>query len=86
MGRTPPFLRLKNVTLGYNLPVMLLASRIHASQIKVYVSAANLLTFTKYTGFDPEVSRNEQSTLSQGIDYSAYPGSKSFLGGLSISF
>lgn len=79
------FLRLKNVTLGYNLPKSI-ASKIHASQIKVYVSAANLLTWTKYTGFDPEVSRNEQSTLTQGIDYSVYPGSKSFLGGLSISF
>lgn len=79
------FLRLKNITLGYNLP-RAIASKIHASQVKVYVSAANLLTFTKYTGFDPEVSRNEQSTLSQGIDYSVYPGSKSFLGGLSISF
>ncbi|SEJ55141.1 TonB-linked outer membrane protein, SusC/RagA family [Dyadobacter sp. SG02] len=79
------FLRLKNVTLGYNLPKSI-ASKIHASQIKVYVSAANLLTWTKYTGFDPEVSRNEQSTLAQGIDYSVYPGSKSFLGGLSISF
>ncbi|GGN05147.1 SusC/RagA family TonB-linked outer membrane protein [Dyadobacter beijingensis] len=79
------FLRLKNVTLGYNLPKSI-ATKIHASQIKVYVSAANLLTWTKYTGFDPEVSRNEQSTLAQGIDYSVYPGSKSFLGGLSISF
>lgn len=79
------FLRLKNVTLGYNLPKAI-ASKIHASQVKVYLSAANLLTWTKYTGFDPEVSRNEQSTLTQGIDYSVYPGSKSFLGGLSISF
>ncbi|MEO6285914.1 MAG: TonB-dependent receptor [Dyadobacter sp.] len=79
------FLRLKNVTLGYNFPKSI-ASKIHSSQIKVYVSAANLATWTKYTGFDPEVSRNEQSTLGQGIDYSIYPSSKSFLAGLSISF
>jgi TonB-linked SusC/RagA family outer membrane protein len=79
------FLRLKNITLGYNLPKSI-ASKIHSSQIKVYVSAANLATWTKYTGFDPEVSRNEQSTLGQGIDYSIYPSSKSFLVGLSISF
>jgi TonB-linked SusC/RagA family outer membrane protein len=79
------FLRLKNITLGYNLPKSI-ASKIHSSQIKVYVSAANLVTWTKYTGFDPEVSRNEQSTLGQGIDYSIYPSSKSFLAGLSISF
>jgi TonB-linked SusC/RagA family outer membrane protein len=79
------FLRLKNITLGYNLPKSL-ASKIHSSQVKVYVSAANLFTWTKYSGFDPEVSRNEQSTLSQGIDYSVYPSSKSFLAGLSISF
>jgi TonB-linked SusC/RagA family outer membrane protein len=79
------FLRLKNITLGYNLPKSI-ASKIHSSQIKVYISAANLATWTKYTGFDPEVSRNEQSTLGQGIDYSIYPSSKSFLAGLSISF
>jgi TonB-linked SusC/RagA family outer membrane protein len=79
------FLRLKNITLGYNLPKSI-ASKIHSSQIKVYVSAANLATWTQYTGFDPEVSRNEQSTLGQGIDYSIYPSSKSFLAGLSISF
>jgi hypothetical protein len=79
------FLRLKNVTLGYNLPKSL-AAKIHSNQVKVYVSAANLLTWTNYSGFDPEVSRNEQSTLNQGIDYSVYPSSKSFLAGLSISF
>ncbi|SKB74859.1 SusC/RagA family TonB-linked outer membrane protein [Dyadobacter psychrophilus] len=79
------FLRLKNITLGYNLPKNI-AAKIHSNQIKVYVSAANVFTWTKYTGFDPEVSRNEQSTLNQGIDYSIYPSSKSFLAGLSISF
>ncbi|TLV02298.1 SusC/RagA family TonB-linked outer membrane protein [Dyadobacter luticola] len=79
------YLRLKNITLGYNLPKSI-TSKIHSSQIKVYISAANLATWTKYTGFDPEVSRNEQSTLGQGIDYSVYPSSKSFLAGLSISF
>ncbi len=79
------FLRLKNLTLGYNLPKSI-SSKIHSSQIRIYVSAQNLITWTKYTGFDPEVSRNEQSTLNQGIDYSIYPSSKSVLGGLSISF
>lgn len=79
------FLRLKNLTLGYNLPKNVI-SKIRASNVKIYVSAQNLFTWTRYTGFDPEVSRNEQSTLTQGIDYSIYPSSKSFLGGLSISF
>jgi TonB-dependent starch-binding outer membrane protein SusC len=79
------YLRLKNLTLGYNLPKNI-ASRIHASHIKFYVSAQNLATWTQYGGFDPEVSRNEQSTLGQGIDYSIYPSSKSFLAGLNISF
>jgi TonB-linked SusC/RagA family outer membrane protein len=79
------FLRLKNLSLGYNLPKSV-ASKIRASHIKVYIQAQNLITWTKYTGFDPEVSRNEQSTLTQGIDYSIYPASKSYLAGLSISF
>ncbi|WP_229252661.1 SusC/RagA family TonB-linked outer membrane protein [Dyadobacter helix] len=79
------FLRFKNLTIGYNLPKSI-ASKIHANHIKIYVSAQNLFTITRYTGYDPEVSRNEQSTLNQGIDYSVYPGSKSFLGGLNITF
>lgn len=79
------FLRLKNVTLGYNLPKKL-TSRMKLDRVRVYISAQNFLTWTDYSGYDPEVSRNEQSTISQGIDNSVYPVSKSYQAGLSVSF
>ena len=63
-----------------------LASRIGLSHIKVYVAAQNVITWTRYSGYDPEVSRNGQNTLTQGIDYSVYPNNKSYQAGLSISF
>ncbi|MBD2722997.1 SusC/RagA family TonB-linked outer membrane protein [Hymenobacter armeniacus] len=72
------YLRVKNLTLGYSLPSTLL-SRISAQQIRVYVSAQNLFTFTKYTGFDPEVSPS-------GVDRGIYPQARTFLGGLNIGF
>ncbi|MDB5240685.1 MAG: TonB-dependent receptor plug [Spirosoma sp.] len=78
------YLRLKNLTLGYHLPNGI-ASKIRSSQIKVYVTAQNLFTWTRYSGYDPEVSRYEQSTLNLGIDYSVYPSSKAYLAGLIIS-
>ena len=77
--------RLKNLTLGYTIPQHL-ASRIGLSHIKVYVAAQNVITWTRYSGYDPEVSRNGQNTLTQGIDYSVYPNNKSYQAGLSISF
>lgn len=75
------YLRLKNVNLSYTLP-QTLTRKARLNNVKVYVSAQNLLTFTNYTGFDPEVNRFGQNTLSQGTDYGSYPGSRIFLGGL----
>ena len=79
------YLRLKNLTLGYSLP-QAVARAIRLKQLRVYVSANNLATWTKYTGYDPDVSKNEQSTLTQGVDYGAYPNAKSFLAGINITF
>lgn len=75
------FLRLKTLTLGYTLPKIG-----GVKNIKVYVSAQNLVTWTKYTGYDPEISSYEQSNLLPGIDYGAYPNARTFIGGLNISF
>ncbi|MDR3328641.1 MAG: TonB-dependent receptor [Prevotellaceae bacterium] len=79
------YLRLKDITLGYTLPAKL----IPRTSIRIFVSAQNLLTFTGYTGYDPEASRNggdETNGLLQGIDLGAYPTAKTFIAGLSISF
>lgn len=79
------FLRLQNITFSYTLPTAI-SSRIKANRVRVYVSAQNLFTLTNYSSYDPEVNRNEQSTISQGIDNSVYPVSKSYLAGLNIAF
>jgi len=79
------YLRLKNISLGYTLPASTL-SKLHVKQLRVYVSAQNLLTLTKYTGTDPEASFYTGDNTKQGIDYGVYPSSKTYLVGLNVSF
>lgn len=79
------YLRLKNLTFGYTLPATI-ATKAHIQNIRLYVSLQNWHTWTSYTGFDPEVSRNGQNVLNSGIDNGVYPNSKTVLAGLSLSF
>lgn len=76
------FLRLKNVQLGYNFPIKMLKSTGLAS-LRLYFSAQNLWTWTKYTGYDPEVS-TRNSAITRGFDYSAYPRSTTFTFGVKL--
>lgn len=78
------YLRFKNLTLGYTLPASLLAP-LHVQRLRLYASAQNLATWTRYTGFDPEVSLNGQSLINKGVDSGVYPNSKTFLAGLILS-
>lgn len=76
------FLRLKNVQLGYTFPAKWLrGSRI--ASVRAYISAQNLATWTRYTGYDPEVS-TRNSAMTRGFDYSAYPKAQSFTFGVKI--
>ncbi|WP_352432892.1 TonB-dependent receptor [Mucilaginibacter sp. PAMB04168] len=78
------FLRLKTVSFGYTLPASV-ASKLKMKTLRAYVTAQNLYTWTKYTGYDPEVSvRN--SALTPGFDYSAYPRARTIVIGLNTSF
>lgn len=78
------FLRVNNVTIGYSVPVNKLTS-MNISRLRFYFTANNLAVFTSYTGYDPEVSvRN--SPLTPGLDYSAYPKSRSYIFGVNVSF
>lgn len=80
------YLRLKNITLGYALPESI-ARKIGASRLTVNVSAINLITITKYTGYDPEVSSfNAGGAGGLGIDLSNYPSAKSLMVGLNLTF
>ncbi len=79
------YLRLKNISLGYTFPKEWI-SNLRVQNLRVYVSAQNWLTWTKYTGFDPEVSVNGQSPMTAGVDNGAYPNYKTILGGVSLNF
>ncbi|MFT3855919.1 MAG: TonB-dependent receptor [Ilumatobacteraceae bacterium] len=79
------YYRLKNLTFAYSLPKSLLQGA-GIKAVKFSVSAQNLFTWTHYTGFDPEVSRNGQSLLNKSIDNAVYPNSKSVQIGLSATF
>jgi TonB-linked SusC/RagA family outer membrane protein len=79
------YYRLKNLSLGYTFPKALL-SKARIDNLRIYVSAQNPKTWTKYTGFDPEVSLNGQSLINKGIDQGVYPNNKSYQVGLSLTF
>lgn len=79
------YVRLKNITLGYDLPSSVLG-RIKARSLRIYVSATNLVTLTDYSGFDPEGSSYGTSTAMPGVDQGRYPLTKTYLLGLNIGF
>jgi hypothetical protein len=79
------YYRLKNISLGYNFPAKLL-KKASLKSLRVYVSAQNAATWTKYSGYDPEVSLNGQSLINKGVDSGVYPNNKSYQVGLSVSF
>jgi hypothetical protein len=78
------YVRLKNITLGYNFPTQL-SRRIHFSNIRLYVSATNLLTLTNYSGQDPEVSSYTGNDAQLGSDFNNYPQSRIFNVGINVS-
>ncbi len=83
------FVRLRNIALGYSLPKDMVNS-IGMQNVRFYISAQNLLTFTDYRGYDPEVNWStdgrDDGNLDLGLDYGSYPNAKSFTVGLNITF
>jgi TonB-linked SusC/RagA family outer membrane protein len=79
------FVRLQDLTLGYNIPVKRWKS---ISDIRLYVTGQNLFVITNYSGQDPEVNVNKSNdgVPSKGIDYTAYPKSRTILTGLVVKF
>jgi TonB-linked SusC/RagA family outer membrane protein len=78
------YVRIKNITLAYNIPESLL-TRVGVSRLRIYASGTNLITLTKYTGYDPEVSSFNSSDAVMGIDYSNYPTARTVTFGLDIT-
>lgn len=79
------YLRLKNIQLAYNLPASVLKG-LKIQSVRVYATAQNYLTWTNYSGYDPEVNRFGQDSRSQGFDYASYPAAKTLLFGLNVGF
>ncbi len=87
------YLRLKNVQLGYTLPVDVI-QKVGLSKLRIYVQAANLFTITNYSGPDPEIGFNPSTTdpndggspTAFGIDEGAYPTHREFIIGINLSY
>ncbi len=79
------FVRVRTITLGYTLPTALL-QRLHLNRARLYVTTQNPFTFTKYIGYNPEVSARPDNALSAGEDYGTYPLARTTSVGLNLSF
>ncbi len=81
--RDGSFTRIKNISLGYTLPANVLR-KASISKLRVYAMAENLATWTKYWGYDPEISSG--NGYSFGVDKGVYPQARTFTLGAQISF
>jgi hypothetical protein len=79
------YLRLKNIRFSYDLPQTAIG-KMGLTQLQVFAGVKNLLTFTRYSGIDPEVNYNGLNSMTLGTDFFTCPQSKSFLIGLCAKF
>ncbi|HEY4327353.1 MAG TPA: TonB-dependent receptor [Mucilaginibacter sp.] len=81
------YLRLKNVIIGYTLPAGVIGSATNSfvKRLRFYVSGQNLITFTGYKGYDPEIG-SKNGTLTNGVDFGQYPSARVFEFGLQAGF
>ncbi len=78
------FLRINNITLGYTLPEKWM-NKVFIDNLRFYFTVNNLYTFTRYSGYDPEVDTRRDTPMTPGVDYSAYPRSRMYLLGLNLT-
>ena len=79
------YLRLKSLSLGYNLPKSLFTHIKHIQGLRIYGTAQNLLTITSYKGTDPEVNVHSGSNIGGGLDFGAFPAFRTFAMGIRLS-
>lgn len=79
------YLRIQTLSIAYNIPSKV-CNRIGLNNLKVYLNAQNLWTFTNYSGYDPEIGAYNQSALLQNIDRGRYPAPRMFTLGVNIGF
>jgi hypothetical protein len=83
------YFRVKNLTLGYNVPTIASLTKNGLTKLRIYITMQNLLTITKYeSGYDPEIgNRNAGANgLTQGVDYGQFPQARSIVAGLQLGF
>lgn len=78
------YLRLQNVSLGYTFPKKW-TNRFYVEKLRLYVSGQNLVTFTKYSGYNPEVNARPDKALTPGEDYGTYPLARTFMFGINVT-
>jgi len=76
------YLRLRNLSIGYSFPVKA-TTWLHISKLRIYLAGENLLTFTNYDGFEPEIGGG---VFSYGVDHGIYPQARSVYAGLTVTF
>lgn len=79
------YLRLSSLSVGYTFPQKW-TRKIRLEKVRIYATGTNLFCWTSYTGYDPEVDTRRQTPLTPGVDYSAYPKSRSWVFGANITF
>ena len=78
------FIRINNITLGYTLPKSLL-KKVKINNLRFYATVYNVWLFTNYSGYDPDVDTRSSNSLTPGLDYSAYPRSRSVIFGVNLT-
>jgi TonB-dependent starch-binding outer membrane protein SusC len=79
------YLRINNLTFGYTLPKKIL-DKMKISTLRIYGTVNNLATFTKYTGYDPDVTTRRSDPLTPGVDFAGYPRARTWVAGLNVTF
>ena len=79
------YARIQNISLGYNLPKRLI-NKIKMTNLRIYGSAQNVVTFTKYSGFDPELGAFNKDIRFMNIDNGSYPVPRTFTVGVNVEF
>lgn len=78
------FLRVNNISLGYNFPESI-TQKIKIQKLRIYITANNVAIITGYSGYDPEVSTRRATPVTPGVDYSAYPRSRTYIAGINLT-
>ena len=79
------YLRVKNITIGYTLPARI-ARKAMLENVRIYANLQNMFTFTKYTGYDPEIGASTANAYVYGLDNGRYPSPQVYSFGVNLSF